>query len=156
MCTHHPPVLPFAFIIVPWHLISLFVNTLPRLLLSISTCVYENKIYYVSMIKYTIQKRPTSTQSKEHVTLAIGIKKLCRAQNVPGLVFALIASHSLAAGVHVAWALYWHSLWCWCWYLRRHASCWHSCRHPSCWHLHGCLLLCWCLCRCLSCCHMGI
>src|SRR6266852_227059 len=57
-------------------------------------------------------------------------KKLCQAQNVPGLVFALIASHLLvfiheAAGVgsciHVAWAphwrLSWHSLWCWCWRL---------------------------------------
>ena len=57
--------------------------------------------------------------------LAIGIKKLCQAQNVPSLVFALIASHLLAAGigsgVHVAWALYWHpswhSLWCWHWHL---------------------------------------
>ena len=107
-----PPALPFAFIIVPWHLISLFVNTIcwrerfagtcndgkmtgfrlslarslctqsnrwrkllthdyttsmsvyfdisntiPRLLLSICTHVYENKIYYVSMVKYTIQKK---------------------------------------------------------------------------------------------------
>ena len=141
--------------------------------MSLSTRVYENKIYYVSMVKYTIQKkRPTSTRSKEHATLAIGIKKLCRAHFVPGLVFALIVSPcwQLAsmlcgpcigvrpgirrgAGVGVCSHLF--SGCPSCWHSHGRASCWHSHRHLLCWHSHGCLS-CWCSRGCLSCCHAGV
>ena len=177
LCTHCPPALPFAFVIVPWRLISLFANTLPRLLLSICMCVYENKIYYVSTIKYTIQKkRPMSTRSKERATLAIGIKKLCRAHFVPSLVFALIAL--LAAGIHVAWALYWHLSWhlswCWCWHLfspirvgirragiRMGVHCAGVCTGVClavvrAFEQASVLLLCWHSHRCLSCCRAGV
>ena len=57
------PVLPFAFVIIPWRLISLFANTIPNLFLSLSTHAYENKIYYVSMVKYTIQKKKADRKS---------------------------------------------------------------------------------------------
>ena len=169
LCACCLPALPFAFVIVPWRLISLFVNTIPNLLLSLSTCAYENKIYYVSTVKYTIQKkRPTSTHSKEHVTLAIGIKKLCRAQNVPGLVFALIASPcwqlasmlcgpcigvrpGICRGAGVGICSHLFSRCPSCWHSHRHASCWCSRRHLLCWCSHGCPS-CWCSHGCLSCC----
>ena len=53
--------------------------------------------------------------------LAIGIKKLCRAQNVPGLVFVLIASPCWQLAFMLCGPLYWHpswhSSWCWRWRL---------------------------------------
>ena len=102
---------------------------IPWLFLSIFMCVYENKIYYVSTVKYTIQKkRPTSTHSKERVTLAIGKNyarhKMCPVLFLHWLHHLLVFIHTAAgigSGVHVVWAPYWHpfwhSLWCWRWHL---------------------------------------
>ena len=104
--------------------------------------------------------------------MAIGIKKLCRAQNVPGLVFALIASPcwQLASmlcgpciGVHpgirrgagVGIRSHLFSRCPSCWHSHGRASCWRSRRHLLCWRSRKCPS-CWCSRRCLSCCRAGV
>ena len=71
--------------------------------------MYENKIYYVSTVKYTIQKKRPTVNTLKGACDVGHWKKLCRAQNVPGLVFALIAS---LAGFYSRGS--WHWLWCPC------------------------------------------
>ena len=67
-------VLPFAFVIVPWCLISLFVNTIPSTFLDYF-CPFSHmcmRIKYIVYLQYTIQKkRPMShaQRNMEHWSL---------------------------------------------------------------------------------------